>query len=119
MKSYAWIAAILLAGWVLGGSPARAQGFPDGPGKQVVQEACSVCHGTEVITSMRRSKAEWTETVEDMVSRGAPLMEGEREIVVEYLSRNFGPDKAADTGARDGKKSPQLNAMSEQRRSAK
>jgi hypothetical protein len=73
---------------------ARAQGFPDGPGKEIVQAACSVCHETELITNARRSKAEWTETVQDMVSRGAPLVEGEREIVIEYLAKNFGPDKA-------------------------
>lgn len=92
MKSYAGIGALILAGWVIGGVPARAQ-FPDGPGKAIVQEACSVCHGTDLITSTRRTKAEWTNTVEDMVSRGAPLVEGEREVVIEYLAANFGPDK--------------------------
>jgi hypothetical protein len=96
MKTLIRGAAIFLALWVMGSVPARAQGFPDGPGKQIVQEACSVCHDTEVIASMRRSKAEWTETVQDMVSRGAPLKEGEREVVIEYLAANFGPDKSND-----------------------
>lgn len=119
MKSFLRIAAIMLAGWAVASVPARAQGFPDGPGKQIVQEACSVCHETELITNARRSKAEWTETVEDMVSRGAPLLEGEREIVIEYLSKNFGPDKAPDKAARREKRSPTLNAANVGRRSAK
>jgi hypothetical protein len=97
----------------------RAQGFPDGPGKDIVQAACSVCHETELITNARRSKAEWTETVQDMVSRGAPLVEGEREIVIEYLSANFGPEKARlrrtpepqpNPNRPDKKKPPVLNA---------
>ncbi|MBI3935158.1 MAG: helix-hairpin-helix domain-containing protein [Acidobacteria bacterium] len=28
----------------------------------------------------------------DMIGRGAPLMEGEQTIVVQYLSKNFGVD---------------------------
>lgn len=72
----------------------RAQALPDGPGKLIVQEACSVCHGTEMVTSKRRSRAEWQETVQDMMSRGAPLLEDEAEIVIDYLAKNFGPDKA-------------------------
>lgn len=103
---------MVVAGWFVSGVAARAQGFPDGPGKAIVQEACSVCHETELITNARRSKADWTDTVQDMVSRGAPLKEGEREIVIEYLAANFGPEKAeAKPEARPrGKKAPQLNA---------
>lgn len=110
MKSILGVAALMLVGWVFSTAPARAQ-FPDGPGKLIVQEACSVCHGTDVIASMRRSKAEWTETVQDMVSRGAPLVEGERELVIEYLAANFGPDKPLDKGAMNGKKSPVVPAV--------
>ena len=81
----------LLAVWIC---PARAQGFPDGPGKEVVQQACTACHESSMVTEARRSKADWKDTVEDMVARGAALMEGEREIVIEYLAKNFGPDAA-------------------------
>ena len=94
MKFVLRACAIFLGVGLFYAAPAGAQGFPDGPGKAIVQEACSVCHETELITNARRSKAEWTETVQDMVSRGAPLKEGEREIVIEYLAANFGPDKA-------------------------
>ncbi|MSO20060.1 MAG: hypothetical protein EXQ56_06270 [Acidobacteria bacterium] len=101
---------ILFFAGALFAPPGQAQGFPDGPGKQIVQEACSVCHDTEVIATMRRTKAEWTETVQDMVSRGAPLLEGEREMVIEYLSKYFGPDKPLDKGAQNEEKAPKLNA---------
>ena len=118
MKSYAGIVGVLLAGWALGGVAARAQGFPDGPGKAIVQEACSVCHETELITAARRSKAEWTETVEDMVSRGAPLKEGEREMVIEYLAKNFGPDKPAAQGVRNEQQLPVVASAKRQQDSA-
>jgi mono/diheme cytochrome c family protein len=100
MKSYLGLAAMMVAGWMTGGAAARAQGFPDGPGKAIVQEACTVCHGSDLIANARRSKSDWTDTVEDMVSRGAPLKEGEREIVIEYLAANFGPEKAEVRGVK-------------------
>lgn len=90
------LAAFLLHGlFAYGVRPASAQGaLPDGPGKEIIQEACSVCHAVSMITEMRRSIADWKDTVEDMVSRGAPLMEGERETIIQYLAKNFGPDSA-------------------------
>jgi hypothetical protein len=111
--------AVVLVVFLFYAASARAQGFPDGPGKDIVQAACSVCHESELITNARRSKAEWTETVQDMVSRGAPLVEGEREIVIDYLSANFGPEKARlrrtpepqpNPNRPDKKKPPVLNA---------
>ena len=87
--SFVFAVAMLLA------PLSRAQALPDGPGKQIVQDACSVCHGTDMVTSKRRSRAEWQETVQDMMGRGAPLLEGEPEILIDYLAKNFGPEKAA------------------------
>lgn len=91
------IAAFLLFGFSGPGIlPAKAQGsLPDGPGKEIVQEACTVCHDSGMIAeAARRSSSDWKDTVEDMVSRGAPLLEGERETVIQYLAKNFGPDSA-------------------------
>ena len=73
--------------------PALAQGsLPDGPGKDALAASCTVCHGLNLITGTRRSLPQWEETVNDMVARGAPLLEGEREIVIQYLGKHFGPE---------------------------
>ena len=70
----------------------KAQGpLPDGPGKEVLQEACTVCHAVSMITGTRRSPVDWGNTVDDMIGRGAPLMEGERALLLQYLAKNFGP----------------------------
>ena len=76
----------------VGAATLKAQGpMPDGPGKEVIQEACTVCHELSMITETRRSPVDWGNTVDDMIGRGAPLMEGERALVLQYLAKNFGP----------------------------
>lgn len=79
----------------VGTATLKAQGsMPDGPGKEIIQEACTVCHAVSMITETRRSPVDWGNTIDDMIGRGAPLMEGERALVMQYLARNFGPDSA-------------------------
>jgi competence ComEA-like helix-hairpin-helix protein len=87
-------------------NPPAAPGtpLPDGPGKPVIQRACVSCHSTAVITSKRASTDGWTQIVNEMVSRGADLSDDEIDLLVKYLSTNFGPsvpksDHPASTGA--------------------
>ena len=94
-------AGLTLCGWLaavnfLPALPAAAQSdLPDGPGKALVERICSGCHGVEVFTDNRATKAHWGAVVDDMVSRGAEGTDEEINQVVEYLSKNFGPAKAA------------------------
>ena len=48
-----------------------AQDLPEGPGKAVFEKMCTQCHGVEGIIRSRLTKDRWTNTVDDMVSRGA------------------------------------------------
>src|SRR4029079_10334929 len=70
--------------------PTCAQDLPDGPGKETVQTVCTVCHGLEDIVSSKRTKAEWKELVDKMVSYGAQAKDEEIEAIVNYLAKNFG-----------------------------
>jgi cytochrome c5 len=65
--------------------------LPDGPGKDVVMQACVKCHNLKVITNKRASEEEWATSVNSMVNRGAVLSDDQIDEVIDYLSRNFKP----------------------------
>jgi competence protein ComEA len=70
--------------------PAEAQELPDRPGKAVVEKLCSDCHGLATIVGLRRTKAGWETTVDDMASRGAKGTDDEFDQVVTYLAKYLG-----------------------------
>lgn len=64
--------------------------MPDGPGKEIVLNTCTMCHDLFRIKANRRSPEEWEETLVTMLNEGAPLSDEEFARVHQYLSRNFG-----------------------------
>jgi virginiamycin B lyase len=68
---------------------ARAQAFPDGPGKEILEKKCSVCHAPEQVTTFGRSAEEWHEVVVNMIDLGAEVNEEEAKVLVEYLAKNW------------------------------
>jgi cytochrome c-type biogenesis protein CcmH/NrfF len=58
-------------------------------GQQLMQERCSACHSTARITSAHKTAAEWTTTVERMVSNGAQLTTAEQQTLVDFLAANY------------------------------
>ena len=66
--------------------------LPEGKGRDLVASVCTQCHGLEPTTGSRRTLEEWKNIVNDMVSNGAALDEGEVETVSQYLAKNFGPE---------------------------
>ncbi len=64
--------------------------LPDGEGRDIVEDVCNSCHGLNNITESRHSNAQWQRVVSQMMILGAPIAEYEVDIVVEYLSKNFG-----------------------------
>jgi len=63
--------------------------MPDGRGKDVVLNICTMCHDLGRIRNGRRSPEEWQETLISMLNEGAPLSEQDFPIVLAYLARNF------------------------------
>jgi competence protein ComEA len=66
--------------------------LPDSPGKETVVRLCTECHGPENFRKVRHDKDEWTDSVADMVDRGAKGTPAELAAVVDYLAQNFGAD---------------------------
>jgi competence protein ComEA len=64
--------------------------LPDGPGKEAVGKICIDCHDSGNFRKSRFTTEEWTDSVEDMVQRGATGTPQELEAVVAYLTKNFG-----------------------------
>lgn len=68
----------------------NAADLPEGPARSAVAEVCGACHPLGQALGKRQSRAEWAATVEQMVSRGAPLAPEEFESVVDYLTAWYG-----------------------------
>jgi competence ComEA-like helix-hairpin-helix protein len=82
------ISTLSLAGFAL--SAANGDDLPDGKGRDIVLRMCSNCHEIERVSGVRNSKKQWTNVVDDMVSRGAEGSEEDVNSVIGYLTRNFG-----------------------------
>lgn len=63
---------------------------PDGQGKPILLNVCTMCHDLGRIRLGRRSPEEWEETLVSMLNEGAPLTEEQFPIIHAYLSKNFG-----------------------------
>lgn len=68
-----------------------AASLPAGPGRDLVAQACTACHGLSTVTNVRADKDGWNATVNEMVGRGAQLTDQQLATVVAYLAKHFGP----------------------------
>jgi competence protein ComEA len=68
--------------------------LPDGPGKAATVRICSKCHAVEKAVSLRQDEDGWTDTIAKMVKMGAQGSDDEFNAVLEYLTKNFGPEVA-------------------------
>ena len=57
---------------------------------------CSACHELTRIITKKRSKEEWSDTVDKMAARGAKATDDEFEKIVAYLAKYFGPDASTE-----------------------
>jgi competence protein ComEA len=74
---------------------ASAQTLPDGPGKDVFASVCSECHAVDLATNQKKPRAGWEATVDSMLAKGAMVSKQQAQVIVEYLTKNFGPDQSA------------------------
>jgi mono/diheme cytochrome c family protein len=87
--------ASILTAFLLAAS-VQAQDLPDGAGKELVMNVCTQCHELARITSKRKTREEWNDTVDKMAARGAKASDEEFETIVAYLAKYFGKDQAAE-----------------------
>jgi cytochrome c5 len=74
------------------GPPAAAVTLPDGPGKELVEGGCALCHGLDRVVAAKRGKSEWNGIVAHMVFLGAPLAPDQATTIAAYLDSKFGAD---------------------------
>jgi mono/diheme cytochrome c family protein len=94
------MAVVGLSVWAL------AQTLPDGPGKALVEQKCSTCHGLGSVVALKLGENEWDFLVGQMISNGAQVNAEERKQMVVYLATHFGKGAApaATPPAVDGAK---------------
>ena len=71
-----------------------ANELPAGPMQEKATTACTECHEARIIVQQRLSKAAWTKEVDKMTKWGALVEPQDRDALIDYLSANFGVDKA-------------------------
>jgi competence protein ComEA len=64
---------------------------PADPGKKLVAEICSFCHGLARLKGQAYTRDEWSNVIKGMVSEGAPVTDEEFSLILDYLAKNFGP----------------------------
>ena len=66
--------------------------LPEGPGKAVLERDCGGCHGVVLFLGRHQTRDAWGRTMENMIGRGAIVKGDEFELVVDYLTKFYGPD---------------------------
>lgn len=65
----------------------------DGPGKQLVEANCTMCHSLDYIqmNSPFLDRKGWEASVNKMIkAMGAPVAEGDAQKIVDYLAAQYG-----------------------------
>jgi competence protein ComEA len=81
---------ISLAGLAFGADEKEVKALPDGRGKDAVVKSCLECHGAANFRKERKEPGEWSESVDDMIDRGAKVEAATVNEIVAYLVKNFG-----------------------------
>ncbi|HXR96300.1 MAG TPA: hypothetical protein VN709_00515 [Terriglobales bacterium] len=63
----------------------------DAPVGALVLQRCGTCHGLDTLSHNPQDAAGWSRTVTSMQQLGAQISPQERDALVAYLARHFGP----------------------------
>jgi len=63
--------------------------LPEGPGKQILLNTCTLCHYLSRVRAHTVSRDEWEETLLAMLNEGAMLSDQDFPVLLNYLARNF------------------------------
>ena len=73
---------------------AAGQDLPEGPGKDILEANCTICHDLDRVKSKHYDKDSWQGIIESMRDkRDGPkdLTDEEIQVLANYLTKNFGP----------------------------
>jgi cytochrome c5 len=63
--------------------------LPEGKGKDILLNTCTVCHDLGRVRIHTVSREEWEETLLAMLNEGAMLSDQDFPVLLNYLARNF------------------------------
>src|ERR1700686_611336 len=89
---------ILTAALLRAAFPALGQQLPDGPGKELAQANCNICHALLSRVGAGYTAEGWNTVLRMMVNQGAPLPADQIEPLKAYLIKSF-PEKGKPAGA--------------------
>jgi mono/diheme cytochrome c family protein len=93
LRAAAALAALAAAG-VAGAADETSLALADGPGRELTQASCSMCHSVDyiLINAPFQDRTGWEKTVTKMVKVfGAPLTPEDNAAIVAYLAQHYGP----------------------------
>lgn len=95
MKWMIWILATMGAAAVAFGAGQAGQDIqlPEGEGKEIVEKTCTVCHSAERIVREHLDAEGWETIIAAMEDEGAEIEDAEYDVLLDYLVKNFGPEK--------------------------
>jgi len=66
----------------------------------LLRSRCAMCHSTDLIVQQQLDQRGWKAEVDRMITWGAPIVDDDRKLLVEYLSRHYGSSgpQPAQTG---------------------
>ncbi len=73
--------------------------LPPGPMQPKVKAACTSCHNASRITEQHLTRQQWSDQLEKMEGLGAVIPDADRGAMLNYLTKNFGPQKGAAKNA--------------------
>jgi hypothetical protein len=88
----------LIASFTVAG--AQTKPLPSGPVQAKVKASCTQCHNAARITEQHLSRQEWSTELDKMVGLGADVQDADRAALLNYLSKNFGPEKGVKAASK-------------------
>lgn len=62
-------------------------------GRRIFEARCVLCHEADLTAQQRLSRPGWVREVEKMMRWGAAVAPEEKDLLVDYLTRSYGPRK--------------------------
>jgi hypothetical protein len=79
---------------------APAKPLPPGPVQAKIKAACTQCHNASRITEQHLTAKQWSDQLDKMVGLGAEVQDTDREAILRYLTKNFGPIKGVKSAVK-------------------
>lgn len=92
------VAALAPGAGIPGKAPSRLAyptTLPAGPGQEIAERSCLVCHSAMLVTQQAKDSTGWEKTITQMETWSVPLPPAERDTLRGYLLTHFGPRASA------------------------